>query len=138
MKTTARSVADLERIALQLAQSLQPGDAVAISGELGAGKTTFVRALVRALHGSETAASPTFTFRHTYPGEPPIEHLDFYRIDEPHDAREVGFEDAFRPEAVVLVEWPERLADLFPPRTFRVRLEGAGDAPRSVTVEAPA
>ncbi len=137
MKTTVRSVLELEKIAAQFAASLRPGEAVAISGGLGAGKTTFVRSVVRALHDDEAAASPSFTFRHTYPGEPPVEHLDLYRVDDPSQAVELGLEEAFRPEAIVLVEWPERVPGLLPGSAITVSIEGSGDSPRSLEIDFP-
>jgi tRNA threonylcarbamoyl adenosine modification protein YjeE len=136
-RTTAKSVAEVREIGALLASELRPGDAVGLSGGLGAGKTTLVQAIVRALHGDDDAASPTFTFRHIYPGQPPVEHLDLYRIETPGDAAEIGLEEAFRPDAVVLVEWPERLPGLLPANSFRVTIEGSGDEPRSVEIERP-
>ena len=133
----AGNVAEFERIATEFAAGLRPGDAVGLSGGLGSGKTTFVRAVVRALHGAETAASPTFTFRHTYEGCPRVEHLDLYRIDDPAEAVELGLEDAFDPGAVVLVEWPERLPGFMPERAIRIHIEGAGDQPRLLHIERP-
>lgn len=138
MTTTVHSVAELERVAAELASTLRPGDALGLSGELGAGKTTFVRAIVRALHGAESAASPTFTFRHTYRGIPPIEHLDLVRIENPAEAVELGLDDAFRADSIVLVEWPERLPGLMPADALRVTIEGAGDGPRALRIERPA
>lgn len=135
MKKTVRSVAELEVVAAEFAASLRPGDAVGISGALGAGKTAFARALVRALHGGEATASPSYTFRHTYPGEPPIEHLDLYRIDDPSEAVELGLEEAFRPDAIVLIEWPERLPGLSPMQTIDVTIEGSGDRARTLEIE---
>lgn len=137
LKTTVKSIAELERVAADLAVTLRPGDAIGLSGKLGAGKTTFVRALVRALHGDESAASPTFTFRHTYRGVPPIEHLDLQRIENPAEAVELGLDDAFCSDSIVLVEWPERLPGLMPVDAIRVTIEGAGDAPRTFSIERP-
>ena len=79
-------LAAFEALAGEFARGLRPGDVVALEGELGAGKTTFVAAVVRALHGSDEVASPTFTFWHRYAGQPPLEHLDLYRIDNPAEA----------------------------------------------------
>jgi tRNA threonylcarbamoyl adenosine modification protein YjeE len=115
---------------------LLPGNALALSGELGAGKTTFVRAIVRALHGSDVpVSSPTFIFRQRYDGRPPIEHLDLYRIEGPEDAAELGLDEAFGPDRITIVEWPERLPDLLPPGTIRIRIDGAGDEPRRLEIE---
>ena len=122
--------------AAALAATLRPGDVVALAGGLGAGKTTFVRALVAALHGSDAAvSSPTFIIRQTYPGMPPIEHLDLYRIEDPAEAADLGLDDAFAPGAIVLVEWPERLPGLLPAGAIRVTIDGVGEAPRHVRVD---
>jgi tRNA threonylcarbamoyladenosine biosynthesis protein TsaE len=126
----------LAAAAAKLAESLRAGDALALSGELGAGKTTFVRALVRALHGSDIpVSSPTFVFRHRYEGTPPIEHLDLFRIDDPADAADLGLEEAFGPDRITVVEWPERLPGLLPPGAIGIRIHGAGDEPRRLVIE---
>jgi tRNA threonylcarbamoyladenosine biosynthesis protein TsaE len=134
----AASPAEFQRLAGAFAGTLRPGDAVALSGELGAGKTTFVRAAVRRLHGSDEATSPTFTFRHTYAGDPPVEHLDLYRLDDPAEAVEIGLYEAFSTAAITFVEWPERLPSLLPATAIRVAIAGSGDAPRRVEIARPA
>ena len=122
--------------AARLASTLRPGDALALSGDLGAGKTTFVRALVRALHGSDVpVSSPTFVFRQRYDGTPLVEHLDLYRLDHPSEAAELGLEEAFGPDRITVVEWPERLPGLLPAGAIRVHVEGAGDRPRRLRIE---
>jgi tRNA threonylcarbamoyladenosine biosynthesis protein TsaE len=119
-----------------LAATLRPGDVVALSGGLGAGKTTFVRAVVAALHGSDAAvSSPTFVFRQRYPGTPTIEHLDVYRVDDPAEAADLGLEEAFAPETITLVEWPERVPGLVPPGAIRVAINGSGEGRRTVRIE---
>jgi tRNA threonylcarbamoyladenosine biosynthesis protein TsaE len=124
--------------AASLAATLRPGDVVALSGGLGAGKTTFVRAIVSALHGSDAAvSSPTFIFRQTYPGTPIIEHLDLYRIEDPAEGADLGLEDALHADAITLVEWPERLPALVPPGATRVTIAGSGAEPRRVRIDAP-
>jgi tRNA threonylcarbamoyl adenosine modification protein YjeE len=134
----AAKLDDFRRIATEFAHSLNAGDSVALSGEMGAGKTTFVRAVVLALHGSERASSPTFIFRHTYPGTPPIEHLDLYRLDDPAEALELGLHEAFEIGAIVFVEWPDRMPGLLPPKAIRIGLTGCGDDPREIAIERPA
>ncbi|HEV3156090.1 MAG TPA: tRNA (adenosine(37)-N6)-threonylcarbamoyltransferase complex ATPase subunit type 1 TsaE [Candidatus Baltobacteraceae bacterium] len=124
-----------ERLAREFAQTLLPGDSVALRGPLGAGKTTFVRAIVAELHGTDVATSPTFTFRHRYEGTPPIEHLDLYRIEHPKELSELGLHEAFTPDAIVLVEWPEHAPGLLPANAIEVHIEGAGEAPRRLTIE---
>ena len=113
---------------------------MALRGPLGAGKTTFVRAVVRALHGSDDAvSSPTFVFRQRYDGTPPIEHVDLYRIEDPAaELPELALDDAFGPDRIALVEWPERAAGGLPPDLIDVAIAGAGDGPRTVRVTRPA
>lgn len=111
---------------------------MALSGPLGAGKTTFVRAVVEVLHGADETSSPTFTFRHRYAGTPPIDHLDLYRIEDPAERLELGLEDAFDGDSIVLVEWWRNAADLLPARRYEVDIQGAGEEPRVVEVREPA
>lgn len=127
--------AALDGFARRLAARLRPGDVVALRGPLGAGKTTLARALVRALHGSDDAvSSPTFVFRQTYRGTPPIEHLDLYRLDDPTQLADLALEEAFAPDRIVLVEWPERAEGWLPAERIDIALTGSGDRPRSVRV----
>jgi tRNA threonylcarbamoyl adenosine modification protein YjeE len=116
---------------------------VALTGPLGAGKTTLVRALVRALHGSDDAvSSPTFIFRQRYDapraspaGAPPIEHVDLYRIGEPErELPDLGLEDAFLPDRIAFVEWADRAPSWLPPGPISVAIDGMGDGPRTVRV----
>jgi tRNA threonylcarbamoyladenosine biosynthesis protein TsaE len=126
----------LAAAAARLAATLRPGDALALTGDLGAGKTTFVRALVLALHGSDVpVSSPTFVFRQRYDGTPPVEHLDLFRLDDPAAAADLGLEEAFAPDRITVVEWAERLPGLFPAATIRIRIDGAGDEPRRLQIE---
>lgn len=126
----------LAGVAFRLAATLRPGDALALSGELGAGKTTFVRALIHALHGSDVpVSSPTFVFRQRYDGTPPVEHLDLFRLDDPAEAAELGLEEAFGSDVITVVEWPERLPGLLPDGAIAIRIDGAGDEPRRIAIE---
>jgi tRNA threonylcarbamoyl adenosine modification protein YjeE len=110
-----------------------------LRGPLGAGKTTFVRAVIRALHGSDDAvSSPTFVFRQRYDGTPPVEHVDLYRIDDAaHELAELGLDEAFEPDRIVLIEWPERGGDRLPAHRIDVTIDGAGDGPRRIRVTRP-
>jgi tRNA threonylcarbamoyl adenosine modification protein YjeE len=130
------SLQEFEEFATEFARGLQPGDVVALSGPLGSGKTTFVRAAVRALHGDDPASSPTFTFWHRYtkPGTVPIDHLDLYRIDDPAELTELGLEEAFDRRSIVFVEWWQNAPDLLPARRYEIAIEGSGDMPRVVTL----
>jgi len=126
--------AALDACAAAFARTLAPGDVIAVRGELGAGKTTFVRAAVRTLHGADVASSPSFTLWQRYEGTPVVHHLDLYRIADPRDVRELGLEDAFDPSAIVFVEWPDRVPGFLPERRLDVTVHGAGLAPRIVEI----
>jgi tRNA threonylcarbamoyladenosine biosynthesis protein TsaE len=111
----------------RLAAHARPGDVIALHGDLGAGKTTLARALIRRLAGPETEApSPTFTLVQTYqtPGLA-IWHFDLYRLEHPGEARELGLEEAV--DGLCLIEWPERLGRYLPATRLEVRLSFDGD-----------
>jgi tRNA threonylcarbamoyladenosine biosynthesis protein TsaE len=98
-----------------VASALVPGMVVTLAGELGAGKTTFARGLVHALGWKGPVKSPTFTLVEHYPlSNLYLYHFDFYRFDDASEWDDAGVAEAFRPDAVCLVEWPERVASLLP------------------------
>jgi tRNA threonylcarbamoyl adenosine modification protein YjeE len=132
IRRTFSSEAALTAFAAEFAYRLQPGDVVAVGGPLGSGKTTFVRAVVRALHRSDQGSSPTFTFWHRYAGRPPIDHLDFYRIRDPREIAELGLDDAFDGTSIVLVEWWQNAPELVGDRRYEITIDGAGDSPRTI------
>jgi tRNA threonylcarbamoyladenosine biosynthesis protein TsaE len=112
-------------LAARLAVVARPGDVIALSGELGAGKTSFARAFIDARGGDETVPSPTFTLVQTYdlPGGT-VWHFDLYRLRAAEEAWELGIEDAFR-DGISLIEWPERLGSLLPARHLLIALDFA-------------
>ena len=124
------------RLAAALAPLLRAGDVVALEGELGAGKTAFARALIRALTGrDEEAPSPTFTLVQTYEAADfDIWHFDLYRLEKPEDAFELGIEDAMA-EGLTLIEWPDRLGPYLPRGRLTVAIAyGAGETERVATL----
>jgi tRNA threonylcarbamoyl adenosine modification protein YjeE len=120
------------RAALALAPLLRPGDCVLLHGDLGAGKTTFTRSLVRALESPAPVSSPTFTLIHEYPGgRLPVVHVDAYRLTGPADAESIGLTEYWNiGDSVVVIEWPERIAEALPPDRLELTLEEIGDARR--------
>lgn len=124
------------RLAATLAPLLHAGDVVALEGDLGAGKTAFARALIRALTGrEEEVPSPTFTLVQTYEAaEFDIWHFDLYRLKKPEEAFELGIEDAMA-EGLSLIEWPDRLGPWLPRDRLTVALAyGAGAQERVATL----
>jgi tRNA threonylcarbamoyladenosine biosynthesis protein TsaE len=101
-----RAAAETEMLAARVAAALEPGDVVLISGELGAGKTTFVRGACRALGVSGRVTSPTFTIGRRYEGRVPISHLDLYRLGDLADEDPGLLADYIAPDRVAFVEWP--------------------------------
>ena len=104
-----------------IAGQLSRGDAVLLSGDLGSGKTTLARAILRALGVSEDVPSPTFTLVQSYDTNPPVAHFDLYRLKSTAEMAELGLEDALA-DGAVLVEWPERAPEFLPPEALHVRL----------------
>jgi tRNA threonylcarbamoyladenosine biosynthesis protein TsaE len=139
--TETGSPAETEALAARLAQRLEPGDVVLVSGELGAGKTTFVRGAARALGVQVPVTSPTFTIAHRYQGRVPVSHLDLFRL-EGLDAEEPELlADELGPDRITFLEWPEHGGvggpDLGEARVAaRVRLEHLGGDRRRVIIEA--
>lgn len=121
-----------------LAPLLQPGDVIALSGDLGAGKTSLARGLLAALGLTEEAPSPSYAI--VIPYDPPtvrlpVWHVDLYRLDDPEEAMELGLDDALL-DGVLLIEWPERLGWLWPD-TLRLHINLPEDGPRRLTATVP-
>src|SRR5712691_13098287 len=125
---------ETERIAGTLARELVVGDVVTVSGELGSGKTTFVRGACRALGVTVPVTSPTFTVGHRYPGDPDVSHLDLFRF-RGLSAAEWGDLEPYFDGAICFVEWPEAAADALPPVRVTVRLSHVDLAHRLITLE---
>lgn len=117
----------------RLAAVLERGDALLLSGELGAGKTTLARGLIAAWTGDPEAAapSPTYTLVQTYEGERgELAHLDLYRLEDPAELEEIGLSELLA-RGVCAIEWPERLGGLMPASRIALRLEPAGEGRRA-------
>ena len=111
--------------AARLADGLQAGDCVCLSGGLGVGKTTLARAVIRARLGQHVEVpSPTYTIVNVYEGG--IWHADLYRLSDLSEVEELGLLDAL-PDHLVLIEWPERVAEILPPRRLDIALDFSGD-----------
>lgn len=125
-------------LAERLGGLLQPGEVVALMGELGSGKTLFAQGLARGLQVPEVyyITSPTFAIVNEYPGRIPFYHVDLYRIGDPEELTELGLEEMIYGEGAVAIEWAERLGDELPRERLEVYLEFTGATARSVRFQA--
>ena len=116
----------------RIAAQLRPGDVVALSGGLGAGKTTLARAIIAALGPQGEVPSPTFTILETYALPLPLVHADFYRLERPKEADELGLDD-YREGAALIAEWPENAGGFAAePGCLAITLETAGSGRRAI------
>jgi tRNA threonylcarbamoyladenosine biosynthesis protein TsaE len=110
-----------------LAEGLEPGLAVYLSGELGAGKTTLARGILRGLGHTGKVKSPSFALVEPYTlSRLYLYHFDFYRFSDPRELGDAGFREYFNPDSVCLVEWPENAAGMLPPADLRISLKVTG------------
>jgi tRNA threonylcarbamoyladenosine biosynthesis protein TsaE len=116
----------------RLGRTLAPGDVVALTGDLGAGKTCFVQGLARGLGAGTWPTSPTFVLVNEYRADLPIHHVDAYRVAGPDEMIDVGLLELIDGDGVTLIEWADRVAALLPDRTIHVAIEGVGDEPRTI------
>ncbi|MCZ4342563.1 tRNA (adenosine(37)-N6)-threonylcarbamoyltransferase complex ATPase subunit type 1 TsaE [Sphingomonadaceae bacterium G21617-S1] len=131
---------DTAAIGAALARQLRPGDVIALSGDLGAGKTTLARGLLQALGVDGEVPSPSFPIVIPYaPPELaiPLWHVDLYRIDDPEELFELGLDEA-RDDSALLIEWPERMGGMLWPDALRLTIERDGPDARRLTWETPA
>ena len=129
---SSSSPAETEAAGARLAARLEPGDVVLVSGELGAGKTTFVRGACRALGVTAKVTSPTFTIGHLYAGNPDVAHLDLYRLE----GAEPGLlEDYLTADRIGFLEWPELAEPELERVSARVRIEHVSEGERRIEVQ---
>lgn len=115
-----------------LGRTLGPGDVVALTGDLGAGKTCFVQGLARGLGAGTWPTSPTFVLVNHYRADLPIHHVDAYRVAGPDEMIDIGLLELIDGDGVTLIEWADKVAALLPDRTIHVAIEGVGDEPRII------
>ena len=132
-----RSADETERVGERLGRRLVPGDVVTLSGELGAGKTCFIRGLARGLGVTLGVSSPTFVIVNQYTGRMPVFHIDAYRTESLTELLDIGFDEYVSGDGVTVIEWSDKLEPLLPPGAIRVRISGLGDEPRTIRIDAP-
>lgn len=130
------SLHDLPRAAEAIIANAGDGGVVAFFGEMGAGKTTLIKEICRQLGVSDTVTSPTFALVNHYVSGSgnDIFHFDFYRIDKPEEAFDLGYDEYFDSGSLCLVEWPEKIEGLLPPEALQVRIEATGPTSRKISI----
>jgi len=115
---------------------LEPGDLVALTGDLGSGKTVMIQGIARGLGFDGYVSSPSFVIVNEYEGRVPIYHIDLYRIEGADSLHDIGYRELFFGDGVVLVEWADRAPELLPAERLGVRIEMAGRDGRELAIEA--
>ena len=133
-----RSLAETEELGRRIAARVKRGDAISLQGDLGAGKTTLARAILRALGVRDEVPSPSFTLVQEYEAAGArIAHCDLYRIESPMELDEMGMEEALQ-NGVLLVEWPERAPERIPAGTLKIHIDIRSESERHITLSGPA
>ena len=131
----SHSQLETEEIGQKLAETLPGGSVVAMYGDLGAGKTAFVRGMAKGMGLSCRVSSPTFTIVNEYLGERELIHFDMYRLSSADELFDIGWEDYLSRGAVCAVEWSENVQDAFFGDEVVVRIEKLNDTDRKITIE---
>jgi tRNA threonylcarbamoyladenosine biosynthesis protein TsaE len=132
-----RSVSETVSLGKVIGGLLRPGDVVALAGDLGTGKTHFIKGLARGVGIRKTAyiSSPSFTLIHEYPGKIPFYHLDLYRLGTVDDAETLGLEEYFYGPGVTAIEWADKIPSLLPQELLWIRLRHTGEKSRSIEIQ---
>ncbi len=135
MEFISNSLEETTEFAKQFASTLKSGDVVLLTGDLGAGKTTFVKAVAKELGFSGLVTSPTFTLLNEYNAKFPIYHFDMYRLKSATEAIESGLDEILRgSEGVCFVEWPQKVAGILPEKSIMLDIKVLGQNSRQFTV----
>ncbi len=132
---TSHNESETIALAKKLAPLFRPGDLVILKGELGAGKTAFVRGLAEALGlDREAVNSPSFTIVNEYPGERPMYHLDLYRINDPTELDEIGWDEYLQRPGLIVVEWGDKAGDYLPSQYYVISFQIIDEQTREINV----
>lgn len=132
---TCETAEATQALAAGIGRRAEPGTVIALSGDLGAGKTCFIQGLAAGLGVETPVTSPTFVMIAEHAGRMPLYHVDLYRTERLAEIRALGLSELLDGEGVTAIEWAEKAGPLLPSRTVRVRIAGAGDEPRTVEIE---
>lgn len=135
----SQSTTDTLKIAQDLANNTKSGVVIGLYGDLGAGKTTFTQGLAQALGVIQPVKSPTFTIMNQYPlptGKGNFYHLDLYRIKSINDIKSLDLEELIQENIhIIVIEWPEKIADLLPSNTIKIYFKTLSENQRSITIQ---
>ena len=132
----SNSAGETESFGRQFAGNVAPGDVLALIGDLGSGKTQFVKGLVAAIGATTPATSPTFTLIHEYSGgRLPIYHFDFFRIEDRSSAERLGLDEYFFGDGVSVIEWADRFFELIPENARWISFETKSETQRAITTK---
>lgn len=136
-KKTIKNEEDTRAFGLELAQKLKPGDVIALIGDLGTGKTTLTKSIAEGLGISDMITSPTFTIVQEYAsGRLPLYHFDVYRLCDPEEMYELGYEEYFFGQGVCVIEWADLIMEIIPEDSIFIRIEyGADSEERTYEIE---
>ena len=135
MKIITKSEIETQQAGAELVKTLAPGSVVAMYGDLGAGKTAFVRGMTRGIGIDFPVSSPTFNVVNEYPGKVPLFHFDMYRLGSADELFDIGWDDYLERGGICAVEWSENVEEAFEPGTVKVTITKLSDSEREITVE---
>jgi tRNA threonylcarbamoyladenosine biosynthesis protein TsaE len=137
-KQVTKSPSETMVLAGKFAKDLKAGDIVFLQGELGAGKTVFMKGLAQAFKvDPKNVSSPTFVLMNMYEGKIPLYHFDLYRLEKPEELNSVQFDEYFYGEGISIIEWPQRLGNLAPQKYWLVELAHKGVTEREICITSP-
>lgn len=135
LQVVSHSEEETIALAEKIISFLKPGDLIILTGELGAGKTAFVKGLAKGLgHNSDDVNSPSYTIVNEYQGERPLYHFDLYRIGDSSELVEIGWDEYLSRDALVVVEWGERAEDYLPKNYYRISFDIVSDREREIII----
>ncbi len=134
-KVLIKNLKDIDRAAIEFLEKVQGNSILAFYGQMGAGKTTFIKAVCKALSVPDSVNSPTFTIINEYRGgdKNPIYHFDFYRINKIEEAFDIGFDEFVDSGYLCLIEWPEKIEQILPDNCLKVQISVLDNGSREVT-----
>lgn len=138
MEVITQSAKETQKLGEEMAADLKPGDILALYGDLGGGKTTFIQGLARGLGIKKRVISPTFVFVRQYPfsSGKTFYHIDLYRISEKTEARGLGLEEIFRDKkAIVVIEWADRIESILPQKRIDLHFQYLDENKRRIKIE---